>query len=112
MANTTSSRAWYRASIVEFIGTNADTVLGQLTANCNFALIPTQRDAWLAQIEILGTQLKGMSGSVFFEFNIPRMGRRVDVILVVGPVVFALEFEIGERTYDRVAIDQVWDYAL
>ena len=113
MANATSSlRAWYGASITEFLGADADAVLGQLTANCNFTLIPTQRDAWLAQIEILRSQLKGMSGAVFFEFNIPRMGRRVDVIVVVGRVVFALEFKIGERTYDRAAIDQVWDYAL
>ncbi len=40
------------------------------------------------------------------------MGRRVDVILVVGPAVFALEFKVGERAFDRAAIDQVWDYAL
>lgn len=105
-------RAWYGASITEFVASDVDNVLGQLTKNCDFALIPTQRDAWLAQIEILRGQLAGMSGSVLFEFNIPRMGRRVDVILVVGPVVFALEFKVGERTFDRAAIDQVWDYAL
>lgn len=89
-----------------------DRLLGHLTTNCEFALIPTQRDAWLAQIQILRGQLAGMSGSVFFEFNIPRMGRRVDVILVVGAVVFALEFKVGEQAFDRAAIDQVWDYAL
>jgi hypothetical protein len=87
-------------------------VLGQLTANCEFALIPTQRDAWLAQIEFLRSQLEGLSGSIFFEFNIPRMGRRIDVVLVIGPVVFAIEFKVGEKTFDRSAIDQVWDYGL
>ena len=45
------------------------------------------------------------------EFNIPRMGRRIDVILVIGSM-FALEFKVGETTYDRAAIEQVWDYAL
>ncbi len=40
------------------------------------------------------------------------MGRRVDVILVIGSVVFALEFKVGETAYDRAAIEQVWDYAL
>lgn len=105
-------RAWYGATIAEFLASDADTVVGQLARNCDFALIPTQRDAWLAEIQILRNQLVGLGGSVFFEFNIPRMGRRVDVILLIGPVVFALEFKIGERTYDRAAIDQVWDYAL
>jgi hypothetical protein len=113
VANTASAlRAWYGASIAEFLAADDAGVLGQLTTNCDFALIPTQRDAWIAQIQILRSQLAGMSGSVFFEFNIPRMGRRVDVILVIGPVVFALEFKVGERAFDRVAIDQVWDYAL
>src|SRR5262245_52931148 len=102
--NTGSSlRAWYGASVAEFLASDADNVLGRLTANCDFALVPTQRDAWLAQVQILREQLAGMIGSVFFEFNIPRMGRRVDVILVVGPVVFALEFKVGERVFDRAA---------
>ena len=40
------------------------------------------------------------------------MGRRIDTVLVIGPVVFAIEFKVGEKTFDRSAIDQVWDYGL
>lgn len=58
-------RAWYGASIAEFLAADDASVLGQLTTNCDFALIPTQRDAWLAQIQILRSQLAGISGSVF-----------------------------------------------
>jgi hypothetical protein len=105
-------RSWYSASITDFLEASPDAVLGQLTANCDFALIPSQRDAWSAEIEILRSQLKGTTGSVLLEFNIPRMGRRVDVVLLIGQVVFALEFKIGEAVFDRSAIDQVWDYAL
>jgi hypothetical protein len=86
--------------------------LGQLAASNDFALIPTQRDTWIAQIEILRSHLVGLSGSLFLEFNIPRMGRRIDAVLVVGPVVFVIEFKVGEKRFDRAAIDQVWDYAL
>jgi hypothetical protein len=107
-----SLRAWYGASIADFLASNQDLVLGQLASHSDFAVIPTQRDAWLAQINILRNHLSGLCGCVFFEFNIPRMGRRVDVILLIGPVVFALEFKVGERVFDRAAIDQVWDYAL
>ena len=109
---TSPLRSWYSASITDFLEASPDTVLGQLTANCDFVLIPSQRDAWSAEIEILRSQLKGISGSVLLEFNIPRMGRRVDVVLLIGQVVFALEFKIGEAVFDRSAIDQVWDYAL
>src|SRR5438067_2368662 len=107
-----SLRFWYGASIADFLDASPETVLGQLAFNCNFALIPAQRDAWLAQIEFLRSQLNDLSGSSFFEFNIPRMGRRIDVVLVIGPVVFAIEFKVGEKVFDRSAIEQVWDYGL
>jgi Uncharacterized conserved protein (DUF2075) len=111
-AKAASLRFWYGASISKFLEENPETILGQLAFNCDFALIPTQRDAWLAQFELLRPQLQGLSGSIFFEFNIPRMGRRIDVVLVIGAAVFAIEFKVGEKTFDRSAIDQVWDYGL
>ena len=79
-----SLRSWYGASITEFLNANPSAVLGELTTNCDFALLPTQRDAWLEQIEFLRPRLIDLSGSIFFEFNIPRMGRRIDVVLVMG----------------------------
>jgi schlafen family protein len=107
-----SSRAWYGASIAEFLQAHPDTIVGQLVRNGNFALLPTQKEAWLAQIAFLQTRLVGLTGALFLEFNIPRMGRRIDAVLLVGPVVFVIEFKVGESTFDRAAIDQVWDYAL
>ena len=56
-----SSRFWYGASIAEFLGAADEAVLGELARNCDFALIPTQRDAWLAQIEFLRSKLIGLS---------------------------------------------------
>lgn len=109
---TSPLRSWFSASIADFLLASQESVLGQLAANCNFALTPSQRDAWLAEIEILLSELSGLEGHVFLEFNIPRMGRRVDAIVIVGQVVFAVEFKIGEKLFDRSAVNQVWDYAL
>jgi Uncharacterized conserved protein (DUF2075) len=111
-AKATFLRFWYGASIAEFVDADPQAVAGQLMSNFSFSLIPTQRDAWLAQIDFLQAEVKGFPGSIFFEFNIPRMGRRIDVVLVIGPVIFAIEFKVGEKTFDRSAIDQVWDYGL
>ncbi len=105
-------RYWYGAPIGEFVAESSDGVVGQIVTNAEFAVLPTQRDAWLSQIAFLRSQLIELSGSIFFEFSIPRMGRRIDVVLLVGPVVFAIEFKVGEKTLDRAARDQVWDYAL
>jgi hypothetical protein len=109
---TSLLRSWYSASISDFLIASPEAILGQLTANSDFAVPPTQRDAWLAEIEILRSQLKAADGYLFLEFNIPRMGRRADAILVVGPVVFVVEFKIGEKLFNRRDKDQVWDYAL
>ena len=107
-----TARAWYNATISDFLQTESDAILGRLTANSSFAVMPTQRDAWLEQFDILRSCFRGLSGSLFLEFNIPRMGRRLDAAILIGPIVFAVEFKVGEKTFDRSALDQVWDYAL
>jgi schlafen family protein len=109
---TASLRFWYGSSMAEFVGASAEEIVGQLTLNSSFDIDRTQAAAWLAEIEFLQSKLSELVGSIFFEFNIPRMGRRIDVILVIGPVVFAIEFKVGEKVFDRPAIDQVWDYGL
>lgn len=106
------SRAWYTASISDFLQSSADSVFAQLVTNSDFDIVTTQRDTWISQIEILRKYLVGLTGSLSLEFNIPRMGRRIDAVLLIGPIVFVVEFKVGEKTFDRAAIDQVWDYAL
>lgn len=107
-----SSRAWYNASIAEFLRTEPHSIVGRLATSSEFADVPTQKEAWLFQIGFLQSRLGGLTGSLFLEFNIPRMGRRIDAVLLIGPVLFVVEFKVGETTFDRAAIDQVWDYAL
>ena len=34
------------------------------------------------------------------------------ICLLIGPVVFVIEFKVGARVFDRAALDQAWDYAL
>src|SRR5205809_2362645 len=107
-----ASRAWYSASIDEFLTIRSDAIVGQIVTNCDFTVLPTQTNAWLAQIDYLRGRLAGLTGSIFFEFSIPRMGRRIDVVLLLGPVVFVVEFKVGASDFDRTALEQVWDYAL
>jgi len=109
---TVASRAWYGALIAEFRSADPDAVFGILAKNPDFDLATTQKEAWLEQIAFLQKNLDGLKGTLYLEFNIPRMGSRVDAVLLIGPVVFVVEFKVGEATFDRAAIDQVWDYAL
>jgi hypothetical protein len=108
----TASRAWYSATIADFLFEPADAVLGRLTTHCDFTVVPTQRDAWLTQIGLLQEHLQELTGSVLMEFSIPRIGRRIDAVLLIGAAIFVVEFKVGDAVFDRAALDQVWDYAL
>jgi hypothetical protein len=106
------SRAWYDASIADFLAADPDAIIGRLTQASNVAVEGTQTTAWREQIALLKPALAGLSGLVLFEFNIPRMGRRIDVVLLIGSVIFVVEYKVGESAFERAAVDQVWDYAL
>jgi hypothetical protein len=105
-------REYYSDTISDFITRNNDEILGKLAQGNDFALEQTQRDAWLEEIRILKNVLYPYKGSIYFEYSIPRMGKRIDVVLVIGPVIFVLEFKVGEKEFASYATDQVWDYAL
>jgi hypothetical protein len=106
------SRSYYTAQIEDFTAQTDEEVLGQLTLNNEFALEQMQRDAWVKELEILRNNLFGMDGRILLEYSIPRMGKRVDAILLFSSVVIVLEFKVGESKYTAHAIDQVFDYAL
>jgi hypothetical protein len=106
------NRAYYQSTIFDFLATSPDEILGVLASGNHFALDILQRNAWIEQITNLKSQLQGLSGEIFFEFVIPRMGKRVDLVLLIGGIVFVLEYKAGAKTYDLYATDQAWDYAL
>ena len=107
-----SSNAYYVADVAAFIGTTSDEILGVITANSAFSVDPSQRDAWVMQIAVLKPALAGVEGTIFFEFNVPRIGSRIDTVLISGPAIFAIEFKVGETKFKRDDLNQVWDYAL
>ena len=105
-------RAWYHATIADFSQHSVETVLGFLARASGPSVEPTQRDAWIYEIELLQSQLKGLEGHVYFEFSIPRMGSRIDVVVLLQHSIYVIEFKVGARAFDKAARNQVWDYAL
>lgn len=105
-------RYFYTSKIKDFLNTDTKIILGEMAAEGHFPLTTEQRDAWLAEMKILRRDLKPYRGTLFFEYTIPRMGRRVDVVLIIQGVIFVLEFKVGARDYTAGDYDQTWDYAL
>ena len=112
MARFAASNAYYAADIETFLATSPDQVLGEITRNSEYAVERDQRDAWLDQIPRLARALAGLEGALFLEFNVPRLGSRLDAAVLSGPAIFPIEFKVGEVDFKRDHVNQVWDYAL
>lgn len=104
---------YYGQSFEVFCAADSNAVLGELTNAHRHSLESTQRDAWNYQIEHLKGCLPVLGfGSILLEFAIPRMGRRVDAVILYNGIVFVVEYKVGASAFDKGAIDQVTDYSL
>ena len=103
---------YYSDSISNFLTSSINEIVGLITKSNYYDTTYNQNNAWAQQIEILKNELVGLEGTLFFEFSIPRMGKRVDCLLLIENVVFVIEFKVGETQYLSYNKDQVWDYAL
>lgn len=111
---TVISRAYYADVIENFLDCSSDEILGSLARTSAFSIEASQRDAWMEQIRVLRVSLAPYRGhgKVYFEYAVPRLGKRIDVLIVIGHVIFIIEFKVGEKDFTASATDQVWDYAL
>jgi len=104
--------AWFAASIGEFVNLSVEFVLGRLVQASGYDVTQAQRDAWAYEIIQLQSALTDVIGYIALEFAIPRLGSRVDAIVLAGPAIFPIEFKVGESSFLRADYNQVWDYAL
>lgn len=103
---------YYSDKISDFLLKAPETIIGEISVNGRLGHIHTELNAWEGQIYLLKKVLKEHEGHLFFEFSIPRMGKRVDCLLIIKNIVFVIEFKVGANNYINQDIEQVWDYAL
>ena len=103
---------YYSDTIDLFLQKSINEIIGKITKENQFDSNRNTNKSWERQIEILKDTLIGINGEIFFEFSIPRMGKRVDCLLIIQNIVFVIEFKVGEKEYLSSNLDQVWDYAL
>lgn len=109
-----SKRYLYSDTIDSFLQKNTDTIVGEITLSATQDINKETSNSWQQEVEVLKNVLSpyAQKGSVYFEYNIPRMGRRADVIVLIDGIVFVLEFKTSEQKFTREALIQVWDYAI
>ena len=105
---------YYSAPISEFLKQSSEEILGVICSNDPHSETRLQQiNTWESEIAILKQQLTGMTeGQIIFEYTVPRMGKRVDIIFLHANIVYILEFKCGDDEYKSSTYDQVYDYAL
>ncbi len=113
---TTHTRCLFKARVSEFLAMRPAEVLGNIVTAFHGVDQTTTNEAWQGEIEIMQDVLKpwhdDAHAHVFFEYDIPRLGKRIDVVLLIGGMVFCLEFKVGKKEALQADVEQVLDYAL
>lgn len=109
-----AKRFFYSCTIADFMTKTVDEIVGALTQADTYDINKETSSSWVEEIQTLKDSLADYAnrGSLYFEYNIPRMGRRADVIALIDDIVFVLEYKTSEQRFTREALVQVWDYAL
>lgn len=105
-------RSYYSNDIQSFLNQDNYSIFGEITTNDQFSAEDLQKNTWNREIEILKRELSQfLDGYIIFEYTIPRIGNRIDNIVIYKGIIFLLEFKVGEKKYHSYAIEQVTDYA-
>ena len=110
-----ANRCLYTATFAEFLNQEPLAVLGALHNNYHGDSLTTTDEAWMGEIVLMQQVLepwKDEAGQIVFEYDIPRLGKRIDVVLLLRGMIFCLEFKVGKKEEFQAGIEQVMDYAL
>lgn len=109
------NRCLYANTFKEFLEQERLAVLGTLHSNYHGDALTTTDEAWMGEIDIMQQVLipwKGENAQIIFEYEIPRLGKRIDVVLLLRGIIFCLEFKVGQKDVLQADVEQVMDYAL
>lgn len=110
-----ATRYFYKESFRRFVDASKDAIFGQIALMDEGDSVSEQKYAWSEEISILQQVLqpwRNENAEIIFEYSIPRLGKRIDVVLLLRGIVFVIEFKAGQSTYLQGDMEQVLDYAL
>lgn len=115
MAIKPTNRCLYKSDFKSFIESDPYSVLGRIHDAFHGQTLTTTDEAWLGEIHLLQDVLlpwKEEEADIIFEYDIPRLGKRIDVVLLLRGIIFCLEFKVGQKDALQSDVEQVMDYAL
>lgn len=117
MATNRANRCLYNSDFKSFIEADPYSVLGRIHDAFHGQALTTTDEAWLGEIQLLQDVLlpwkeEEEEAEIIFEYDIPRLGKRIDVVLLLRGIIFCLEFKVGQKDALQSDVEQVMDYAL
>ena len=120
MPGPRTNAAFYAAPVEKFLAASEEEVYAPLASPHGYTLAPEQQSAWRLQLPVLRAALEEQVAPppaapapwIHLEFDIPRLGRRVDAVLVTQKCVIPIEFKVGAKKFERLDYEQAWDYGL
>ena len=109
------NRYFYQSDVRSFLAEDTDAIFGKMSRADEMDTASTQKYAWEQEITIMKNVLAPYANEqaqIIFEYTIPRLGKRIDVVVLLRERVFVVEFKAGEEEYNHADVDQVLDYAL
>ena len=115
MAIKRTNRCLYKSDFKSFIETDSYSILGRIHDAFHGQALTTTDEAWSGEIKLLQNVLlpwKEEEAEIIFEYDIPRLGKRIDAVLLLRGMIFCLEFKVGQKDALQADVEQVMDYAL
>ncbi len=113
--------AYYRAPLSKFVTDPATSIIGELTlenGRAQFPLAPEAVEAWRLQLpplvsgcqQLIAERPEASDFEILLEYPIPRVGKRIDAVILIHDVIVAIETKTGLSA--TTAERQVDDYAI
>lgn len=115
MATKRANRCLYTSDFKSFIEADPYYILGRIHDAFHGQASTITDEAWLGEINLLQGVLlpwKDEENDIIFEYDIPCLGKRIDVVLLLRGIIFCFEFKVGLKDALQSDVEQVMDYAL
>jgi hypothetical protein len=109
-------RAWFACSGAELLALTSDSVAAALAASQMSRRLsgePAQLHAWRQEVEILQDCVRAAGGEgwrIALEYDLLRLEKRIDAVVLTDRAIVVLEFKVGARTIGNGDRAQASDY--
>lgn len=110
-------RAWLTLMVPELRSRRPDDIAATLAAEQMSRRLsgePAQLHAWEAEVTLLQRVLASpiwVGATLALEYEMLRLEKRIDTVLVTDRAIFVLEFKVGRSPLTPASLAQVEDYA-